>query len=71
MPKPTHFGEAVKARREKLGLTRYQLAKDAGITQTHLQQIEDGERPGVSLNVAGKIADALAVKVDELRPNHR
>lgn len=46
------------AKTEKGGVTRYAIAKRAGITQIMLARIADGTR-GMKLETAEKIADAL------------
>jgi transcriptional regulator with XRE-family HTH domain len=59
------FGDAVRARREELGLTQENLADKAGIHRTYLSDIERGTR-NVSLVNIERVAAALAVTMAEL-----
>ena len=52
----------LKRRREALGLSQYKLAKQLGITQTFLSEIERG-RKNPSLEQFFKICDALDIKL--------
>jgi DNA-binding XRE family transcriptional regulator len=56
----------VKAWREQRGLTQETLAAKAGISKAYLCQIETRKRVG-ALKTLRAIADALALKVDDLR----
>ncbi len=55
----------VKVWREHRGLTQEVLAEKAAISKAYLCQIETGKRVG-ALKTLKAIAEALAVKVDEL-----
>lgn len=50
----------VKAAREQKGWTRYELAKRAGIGETHLRAIEDGEF-SIRLDIFDKLLRALEI----------
>lgn len=52
----------IKAAREQKGWTRYELAKRAGIGETHLRNIEDAEF-SVRLDIFNRILVALDIKV--------
>ena len=56
----------VKEIREAQGLTQQQLAKLAGVTQPYLHDLEKGNR-GARPETWAQIAEALGVKVEELR----
>ena len=56
----------VKKIREAQGLTQQQLAKLAGVTQPYLHDLEKGNR-GARPETWARIAEALGVKVEELR----
>ena len=56
----------VKEIREAQGLTQQQLAKLAGVTQPYLHDLEKGNR-GARPETWARIAEALGVKVEELR----
>ena len=55
-------GAMIKAEREQKGWTRYELAKRAGIGETHLHNIEDGEL-SVRLDIFNRILVALDIEV--------
>lgn len=59
------FGDAVRTRREELGLTQEDLADKAGIHRTYVSDIERGSR-NVSLVNIERLAGALSVKMSEL-----
>ena len=58
--------QPVKVWREQRGLTQEALATKAGISKAYLCQIETRKRTG-ALKTLRAIADALALKVDDLR----
>jgi DNA-binding XRE family transcriptional regulator len=58
--------QPVKVWREQHGLTQETLAAKAGISTAYLCQIETRKRVG-ALKTLRAIADALALKVDDLR----
>lgn len=60
------FGPAVRAERERQGMTGGELATAAGTTQAAVSEVEHGVR-SVSLAVAVRIVDALGVTLDSLR----
>ncbi len=65
------FGENVRSCRERQGLKQESLAREVGVTQAMLCQVEKGIRTP-SVAVAGEIARALGCTVDELlRPNEQ
>jgi len=58
--------QPVKIWREQRGLTQEALAAKAGISKAYLCQIETRKRVG-AVKTLRAIADALALKVDDLR----
>lgn len=58
----TDYRQILKAKREKMGLSQYKLAKKLGITQTFLSEIERG-RKNPSLEQFFKICEALDIRV--------
>ena len=57
--------DAIKTRREQLGLTQNELAKIVGVTQGAVTQWENGiSRPGV--DTLCKLADVFGCKVDDI-----
>jgi len=60
-----HFGKQIRERREKIGLTQTELAKEVSISRGYLSQIEAGQRQ-VSLHVALKLAMLLRLSIDGL-----
>jgi transcriptional regulator with XRE-family HTH domain len=59
------FGQHLARLREAAGLTRYQLAKDAGLAAIQIHRIEGGQVP--SWSTACRIADALGVDIGAFR----
>ena len=59
------FGDAVRRRREELGLVQEELAERARIHRTYLSDVERGGR-NVSLINIERLAAALGVKLSEL-----
>jgi len=59
------FGDAVRTRREELGLTQEELAADVGIHRAYLSDVERGSRNLCLLNIE-RMADALALTLPEL-----
>ncbi len=59
------FGDAVRDRREALGLTQEEFAERAGIHRTYLSDVERGTRNLSLLNIE-RIADALSMRIWEL-----
>ena len=59
------FGDAVRHRREELGLNQEELAHRAGIHRTYLSDIERGQRNVALVNIEN-LARALELKMSEL-----
>jgi transcriptional regulator with XRE-family HTH domain len=59
------FGDAVRSRREALGLTQEEFSERARIHRTYLSDVERGRR-NLSLVNIEHIADALELKLSEL-----
>jgi transcriptional regulator with XRE-family HTH domain len=59
------MSEVLKARRAELGLSQAGLAEAAGVNVRQIARYESGEQQPV-LNVAVKLADALAISLAEL-----
>jgi transcriptional regulator with XRE-family HTH domain len=59
------FGDAVRRRREELGLTQEDLAEKAMIHRTYLSDVERGTR-NLSLVNIERLAQSLALKMSEL-----
>jgi len=58
-------GNAVRAKREALGISQEQLADLASLHRTYIGQVERGET-NISLANLVRIADALSVRVRDL-----
>lgn len=65
---PVPFGVRLRQAREDAGLTVDQLAEKSGLSRAALYHLEGGERSGPSFSTACKLADALGVGADALRP---
>lgn len=61
-------GPAIRALRERTGLTKTQLATATGIDRTHLHRIENGERHGTPAQLVA-IARVLEVPVTVVASN--
>jgi transcriptional regulator with XRE-family HTH domain len=59
------FGEAVRKRRQKLGLSQEGFAEKAAIHRTYVSSIELG-KVGISISIAEKLADALGLPLSKL-----
>jgi XRE family transcriptional regulator, aerobic/anaerobic benzoate catabolism transcriptional regulator len=59
------LGERVRLVRARRGMTRKQMARDSGVSERYLAQIEGGEG-NISVLVLGRLAKALNVSVDVL-----
>lgn len=59
------FGEAVRLRRQELGLTQEGLADGSGLRQSYVAQVESGKRNISLLNIE-KLARALKVPTSAL-----
>lgn len=59
------FGQAVRKRRERLGLSQEAFADKAGIHRTYASSVERG-KVGVSIGVVQKLATALEIPMSRL-----
>lgn len=59
------FGKAVRARREKMGVSQEEFAHICGLDRTYVGGIERGERNVALVNIE-KIAKGLRVSLGEL-----
>jgi len=59
------FGNAVRKRRQEMGLSQEDFANKAGIHRTYVSSIELG-KVQVSIRIAGQLAEALEVPLSEL-----
>lgn len=57
------FARIIKQAREQRGWTRYQLARAAGVGETHLAKIEEGAYC-VRIDIANRLAIALNISID-------
>jgi transcriptional regulator with XRE-family HTH domain len=60
-PEDQRVGETIKEFRERLGYTQAELHAAAGISRSHLANIEAGRKPLSNIHLA-KIARALGLK---------
>lgn len=60
------LSENIKEFRKKKGLSQDKLAKLADVTLTTLVKIESGVNDNPTIRTLEKIADALAVSIDEI-----
>jgi transcriptional regulator with XRE-family HTH domain len=67
--RPAHVGGVVAAARARAGLTRNALAVRAGLDPAYLMRLEAGTVKAPSFDAVCKLADALGVSCDDLRPD--
>jgi ribosome-binding protein aMBF1 (putative translation factor) len=60
-------GKKIRELRELAGMNQTQLAKKAGLTQSHVSRIENAEHSATNFTLE-KIARALGVEIEELDP---
>lgn len=60
------LGEKVRKQREKMGMTRYRLAKASGVDAASIHRIEDGQQLNIQTPTAEKLARALKILPSEL-----
>ena len=70
MPKATRFsgyrfGQVIRTRRERLGLSQEEFADRAGVHRTYISSIELG-KVSVGIEVANHLALALGKRLSEL-----
>ncbi len=61
------FAARLRHLRTQAGLTAYALAKKSGVSKQTISNLESGRIHSPSWDVAGKLADALGVTLDDLR----
>lgn len=59
------LGDAIRNRRQSLGMSQEALADAAGINRTHMGEVERGKR-NISFMGVAKIAKAMDASVSEL-----
>jgi transcriptional regulator with XRE-family HTH domain len=59
------FGEKVREKRLRLGLSQEQLASRAGVHRTYIGMIERAEK-NITLENIKKIANALSISISDL-----
>lgn len=59
------LGAAIRANRERQGLSQRKLALMIGSNQTHIWQIETGQ-VSVGIDLLCRIADSLGIRVKDL-----
>lgn len=64
-PTPKEMGHEIKARREKKGLSRQELAKAAGVSREYVRKLEAGLYDP-TVGTLEKLAKALGVPVTKL-----
>lgn len=57
------YGKLIKAEREKRGMSKYALAKSAGVTETAIRHWENGERNSIGIDYADRVFKALGITV--------
>lgn len=65
-----NIGERIKTIRQEKGLSQYELAKRADISQSFLSYIEKGEK-SPTVRTLEKITKAVEIPLEELVEDHR
>jgi len=60
-----NLGDAIRARRQELGMSQEALADAAGINRTHMGEVERGKR-NISFMGVVKIAKAMDAKASDI-----
>jgi transcriptional regulator with XRE-family HTH domain len=60
------FGEAIKEKRIKLGLTQKQVAESVGVTDAYICSLESGKRCPPPYRTVATLAEAIGLNVDRL-----
>ena len=66
MQKRERFGDRLRQFRENRGWSRRELAQRAGIPQPTIGYLESGQRSGITVETARRIADAFGISLDRL-----
>lgn len=61
----SRIGEEVRVKRTRLGWTQWKLGKKAGLSQTHVSEIENGYRDP-QITTLLKLADALNMSLNQI-----
>ncbi|KHD35175.1 hypothetical protein NL50_14875 [Clostridium acetobutylicum] len=60
------IGDNIKKIREKKGISKQELADNAGYSFAYISMLENNKRPNPSIKTIDKIAKALRVSVEEV-----
>jgi transcriptional regulator with XRE-family HTH domain len=60
------LGRRLQRLRQRAGLTQHELAERSGVSRTAIASIETGQRSGITLDNALRLADTLGVSVETL-----
>lgn len=63
----TRVGRAIRQRRSELGLTQAELARGAGLRQSHVSRLESGKHAPSALTLE-RIAKAMKINASDLDP---
>lgn len=66
METPTTLGEHLRAAREQAGISQRQLASRAGIHNSYLARLENGENDSPAAELLQRIADILEISSTDL-----
>jgi transcriptional regulator with XRE-family HTH domain len=61
-----YVGEALKAARERAGLTQNTLARRVGMTAAQVSQVESGRRVDPQFSTVARLAKAVGISLDEI-----
>jgi transcriptional regulator with XRE-family HTH domain len=66
MAEISRLGRRLRQFRLRAGLTQHELAERSGVSRTVIASIETGQRSGITLDNALRLADVLGVSVETL-----
>ena len=66
MAEISRLGIRMRSLRMRAGLTQHELAERSGVSRTAIASIETGQRSGITLDNALRLADALGISVEVL-----
>ena len=66
MAEISRLGRRLRQLRIRAGLTQHELAERSGVSRTVIASIETGQRSGITLDNALRLANVLGVSVETL-----
>ena len=61
------LAQRLRRLRQEIGLSQEEVARRSGVPVSTLRALEHGRRLSPTLDTAGRLADALGIRLDDLR----